>query len=94
VHGYVRLRSEEAKHIADHLDMDMTEFTHIHTRLTDDRTGLSLIERDDGSCIFLSDMARCMINEVKPRQCKDFPHAWNFKGWEQTCEGYIGKAEG
>ncbi len=33
--------------------------------------------KDDGSCIFLSDMrlqARCTIHQARPRQCREFPY--------------------
>jgi hypothetical protein len=28
----------------------------------------------------------CVINAVKPQQCRDFPNHWNFPGWRTVCE--------
>ena len=75
--------------IADFLKMAPGEFVERYTRLTADRSGLSLIEKDDGSCVFLeaSRPPACRIEAVKPRQCRDFPEKWNFPGWEKECAG-------
>lgn len=84
--GYVRLTREEIESIAVFLGMDVTDFTEKYTRLTDDRRGLSLIERENGSCIFLSEEnGECAINPVKPKQCRDFPRNWSFEGWDEIC---------
>ncbi len=82
--GYVRLTPEETQVIADFIEMEIMEFTHAYTRLTHDRTGLSLIEKDNGECIFLTPQG-CSINPVKPVQCKDFPWKWKFSSFEQVC---------
>lgn len=52
-----------------------------------DRRGLTLIEKPDGSCIFLEDgePCGCRINPVKPKQCDGFPSRWSFPGWEAEC---------
>ena len=86
--GYVRLREKEVDAIAEFLDMDVSDFIEQYTRLTDDRRGLSLTEKDDGSCIFFNEEeSSCDINDVKPVQCRNFPYLWNFEGWENECEG-------
>jgi Fe-S-cluster containining protein len=87
VSGYVRLKEGEARRIADFLDLDLREFTDRYTRLTEDRTCLSLIERPDRSCIFHSPRNGCTIQPVKPHQCATFPVAWRFDGWEVICRG-------
>lgn len=87
VSGYVRISEKENDAIASYLGMDVREFNEKFTRFTSDRPGLSLIEKDDGSCIFLSDDLSCRINSVKPAQCSKFPFTWRFKGWEDICEG-------
>lgn len=87
VKGYVRLKPGEAEAIAGALDMALYDFTAEHTRVTDDRRTLSLTEQHDGSCVFL-DGDHCTINDVKPRQCLDFPYAWRFDGWGDICEGF------
>ena len=86
-HGWVRVSGEEIDAIARHLHMAAEEFIRRYTVLTGDRRGLSLTERPDGECVFLKDgtPASCLIEEVKPRQCRDFPEKWNVPGWEEEC---------
>ena len=86
--GYVRLNENEIKQIADFLDMDENVFTDKYTILTEDRRNLSLIEKEDGACIFFKEgPPQCEINPVKPLQCRNFPLIWNFEGWEKLCKG-------
>lgn len=89
--GYVRLLENEADEIAEFLEMELHYFTSKYTIVTADRRNLSLIEKDDGSCIFYNDdPPGCVINPVKPQQCRDFPYRWNFHGWEDECQGAKG----
>ena len=93
--GYVRLTENEIDLIADFLGLDVMEFTRKYTVLTEDRRNLSLIEKDDGSCIFYNaTRPGCDINAVKPLQCRNFPLIWNFPGWEQLCQGKKYQAPG
>jgi Fe-S-cluster containining protein len=85
--GYVHLKDSEVDKIASFLGIEISEFTNIYTRLTENRTGLSLIEKPDNSCIFLAGDNKCMINPVKPEQCQRFPFSWNFEGWKNICKG-------
>ena len=86
--GYVRLSDDEVDDIAAFLGMEVDFFISRYTRLTDDRRSLSLTENDDGSCVFYRKFpSRCLINEVKPAQCRNFPLKWNFKGWRDRCAG-------
>ena len=64
--------------------MPENEFIQQYTRLCANRRGLSLIDQPDGACIFL-DGQDCKIQPVKPRQCREFPNAWNFPGWRDIC---------
>lgn len=77
--------------IAEFLGMDVNDFLETYTCLRPDRTGLSLTEAENGSCIFFEDgdFPRCRINEVKPQQCRDFPLKWNFPGWQKECMGKL-----
>lgn len=87
VPGYVRIRETEIDRIAGYLKMDSREFNEKYTILTNDRRSLSLREKDDGSCVFLSGTSgECLINPVKPEQCMNFPFKWNFEGWETICK--------
>ncbi|MFC1671275.1 YkgJ family cysteine cluster protein [Spirochaetota bacterium] len=87
VNGYVRLSIGEELRIAGFLDISVYEFTDIYTKLTDNRMELSLVEKDDGSCIFITEDNLCGINEVKPQQCREFPLAWSFDGYKKICSG-------
>jgi Fe-S-cluster containining protein len=80
----VRLRHGEADAIAACIGLDVSAFTDRFTRLLKDRSGLSLAERDDGTCVFL-DPEGCRIEAAKPLQCRDFPLRWNEPGWETRC---------
>ena len=86
--GYVRLKDDEIAKISDFLGLNKYEFTDQYTNLTSDRRGLSLIEKSDGSCVFfIQNPSGCLINPVKPEQCRNFPILWNFEGWENLCRG-------
>jgi len=82
--GYVRLEKNEADAIADFLLMDVRQFIEACTILTKDRQCLSLMEKENGECIFLTDEG-CRINAVKPRQCLEFPIKWKFREFERIC---------
>ena len=71
--------------MAAHVGMTVGDFTRGYTRLTDDRRGLSLVERADGACVFLSGTGECIIQSVKPRQCREFPVVWSYPGFEANC---------
>ena len=94
--GYVRLERDETAPIAALLGIPEEEFIQHHTRLTADRSGLSLLENADGSCVFLEETpegSACRIQAAKPRQCRNFPLVWNFSGWEKECAGAAGEGE-
>ena len=89
--GAVRVSHEEIVKIAEFLYIDLQEFLNHHTVLTPDRRSLSLLEKEDGSCIYYDEKQKaCLIQPVKPHQCSSFPFEWNFPGWDELCEG--GKA--
>jgi Fe-S-cluster containining protein len=87
VPGYVRLESDEVDAIAACLGMFVQTFTSQFTRVIRERDMLSLVEKEDQSCIFLSPDRECMIQKVKPRQCRDFPHGWSVSSMLDLCEG-------
>jgi Fe-S-cluster containining protein len=82
--GYVRLTADEPDAIADFLNMSSRKFIEKYTILTRDRKALSLIDKDNGECIFLQAHG-CAIQPVKPAQCIDFPHKWKFKAFMHIC---------
>lgn len=78
------MREGEAEGIASFLGMEMHAFTDRFTIILPDRSGLSLTEREDGTCVFLEPEG-CRINDAKPGQCRGYPLAWNEPGWETRC---------
>lgn len=75
--------------MAAHLGEPVASFMDRFTRLTADRRGLSLIEKPDGSCIFLDGTDECRVQPVKPAQCAGFPNTWNFPGFETQCRSKV-----
>lgn len=76
--GYVFLSKDEIEHISSYLGLAEEEFLNKYTRLIDRGTyyDISLKEREDYSCIFLSDKG-CSIYPVKPLQCSTYPF-WDY----------------
>lgn len=88
--GCVKVKDQEIDRIAAFLGVRVEDFIEDHTRLTPDRLHLSLLEKEDGSCFWLSEeggVPACLIDPVKPQQCRDFPEKWNFPDWQKKCGG-------
>ena len=83
----MRLKDDDIDAISEYLGMAIHDFTKSYTRLIDNRQQLTLIERADGACVFLQDDRTCLVNAVKPMQCRDFPHKWRYEESEVVCEG-------
>ena len=71
--------------MAKELDLSSNEFTEKYTKLREQRNGLTLKNNKNGSCVLLKDKS-CLVHSTKPKQCKDFPNNWRFKGWRQICD--------
>jgi Fe-S-cluster containining protein len=82
--GVVKVEADEIARIAGHVGVSEWEFIERHTRLRPDRRGLSLLENEDHSCVWLEGRD-CKLQAVKPRQCQGFPNEWNFPGWREKC---------
>jgi Fe-S-cluster containining protein len=87
VPGYVALEPGEAESIAAFLGLDVYAFTTQYTTLTFTRKELSLIEQEDGSCIFLQPDITCRIQPIKPGQCRGFPSQWKSPRLREACPG-------
>lgn len=85
--GPVRVSDDEIDDIAAFLGVSPQLFIDEYTCLTEDRRGLTIIEGLNGECCFYREGDGCVINPVKPRQCRDFPVRWNFPGWRNQCAG-------
>ena len=81
------LQHDEPEAIATLLGLDVYAFTTRYTRLAADRSGLSLTERPDGACIFLTPDNTCHIQATKPAQCRGFPLTWHSERLAASCAG-------
>lgn len=84
--GDVNVTGAEVTAIAAHLGMVEADFIRDCTRLNANRTGLSIIDKPNGECLFLEGVNTCRIQPVKPAQCAGFPNVWTFPGWREMCE--------
>lgn len=82
--GQVKLQPGEITALATYLDLPEPEFIDQYTRLRPDRLGLALKDKANGECVFLAGDA-CRVQPVKPHQCRAFPNAWRFPGFEKVC---------
>lgn len=82
--GQVQVKEPEIARMAAYLGVGEHEFIQQFTRLKRDRSGLALVDKGNGECIFLQGKD-CRVNEVKPQQCRNFPNVWNFPGFQEVC---------
>jgi len=75
---------DEIERMTSFLGHSENEFVERYTRLTANRSGLTLSDKANGECIFPSGID-CRIQPVKPKQCRAFPNLWNFPGFERIC---------
>ncbi len=80
------MEDDEISRIAAFLQLEEHQFVQDYTRIRANRTGLSLIDKEESTECIMLDGDRCLIHEVKPDQCKGFPNVWNFPGWEEECQ--------
>lgn len=92
VRGFVRVGAEEVDGIAAFLSLEPRLFVERYTRLSPDRSGLELEERENGECVFLAG-DECAVHPVKPAQCRDFPALWRYPGIEEICPAWGGRRE-
>ncbi len=88
VPGYVKVTEAEIDAIAEYIGIELYEFISTYTRITHNRQGLSLIERDDHACVFLGNDNECLIERVKPKQCRQFPFDWKYDDMSGICPGW------
>ena len=84
--GEVKVTDEEIRSIAQFLNLTVDSFVQKHTRLRANRQGLALTDKPNDECIFLAQNGNCLIQEVKPRQCREFPNVWNFPNFQAYCK--------
>jgi Fe-S-cluster containining protein len=79
------MNDREIDRMAAFVDMSSEAFIDTHMTLTGDRRGLTLVEEDNGHCIFFECPALCKVYPVRPKQCRDFPNKWSFPGFRTEC---------
>jgi Fe-S-cluster containining protein len=80
----VKVSEDEIRRIAAFLQVPEASFIQERTRLRFDRSGLALLDKPGGECEFL-DGTTCLIQDVKPQQCRDFPNTWRIDP-ENLCQ--------
>ena len=89
--GYVRVTEGEIRRIAQFLGEDPAKFREEWTAPTHDNDRRTLLENPDGGCVYLDDENACIINPVKPLQCREFPERWRYKNMEHVCQAVAQK---
>jgi len=69
--GFVWVNVEEASEIARFLGVGFGEFERMFLRRSGRR--MSLVEKENGDCIFWTQEVGCKVYEVRPLQCRTFP---------------------
>lgn len=93
--GFVYLNKDEAKKIAQSLNLSEGEFYEHFIREIDDQ--LILVDGDGENCVFLEGK-HCLIYEQRPKQCRTYPF-WpeNLKSksrWKLTSKECPGIGQG
>ena len=77
--GFVIVTPKDIKRLANYLKISETIFIEKYTTLAPNRNQLTLIDHEDGSCIFLQE-DRCKVYQARPEQCRNFPFTWQIEG--------------
>jgi hypothetical protein len=86
--GIIRLTAEDVRQISQFLHLTEEVFLDTMTELSPERTGLILKDDQSSPCRFLGDGNLCLIQDVKPRQCRDFPEKWDVpQEFRRLCQG-------
>ena len=72
-HSIVSINKPEIQQIALHLRLTPEEVSHHYTVADPEAPALRILRSSGEGCVFL-DGNLCMIYEVRPKACRDFPH--------------------
>ena len=95
--GHVWVNQEEIVALAKEMELTEAEFREQYVRKVGAR--YSLIEHDNGDCVFLDPQSRgCTLYEARPIQCRTWPF-WSStlkseRTWKETCEECPGAGKG
>ena len=96
--GFVWVNQAEIEAMANHLEMEISEFEKQYVRQIGIRRSLKELPKSY-DCVFLNSSTKeCQVYEHRPRQCRTWPF-WdsNIKtpeSWKQTCEACPGSGKG
>ena len=97
VDGYVWVGVDEARALAEHLNMELDDFGRRYLRTVGTR--YALLDGRQSACVFLED-DRCRVYDHRPRQCRTVPfwpaHLTSDEAWRRVaseCEGIRDDAE-
>lgn len=81
--GFVKAAEQEIIKMAEYLGLSVDKFKEIYVEpsLFNEYW---LKEQPNRDCIFLRDN-ECMVNPVKPEQCREFPFSWSNTDSDSTC---------
>lgn len=69
--GYVWVTWEESKSLARATGLSVREFRERHLRRVGQR--YSLLEQENGDCVFWSQKSGCTVYRTRPSQCRTYP---------------------
>jgi Fe-S-cluster containining protein len=72
-HSVVSVNERESERIARYLGITPEAVTRLYTFPDPDAPTLRILRNSKEGCVFLDDNL-CMIYEVRPKTCRDFPH--------------------
>jgi uncharacterized protein len=84
--GYVYVTDADISRIADFLKFENSFFKNNYCDIIRPRFALKSIK--NGSCIFLNERG-CIIYDVRPTQCEQFPHTWKTSNAHEYCKGLL-----
>lgn len=94
--GYVWLDDAEVEELARLIGEKPERFLEIYTRKVGSRN--TLIEMEDGACVFYRPGLGCTVYDQRPKQCRTWPF-WNSniesrESWDEAASGCPGIGRG
>lgn len=95
--GFVWVNKAEIEALAEEVGLSVADFEAKYVRKVGIRK--SLIEYDNGDCVFFDTAARkCSVYNGRPQQCRTWPfwqsNVASEKAWNETCEVCPGSGRG
>jgi len=84
--GYVYVTDNDIESIAAYLNLEKSYLLNTYCDIIRPRFALKSMK--NGSCIFLNERG-CIIYDVRPAQCQQFPHTWKTRDAEEYCKGLL-----